>query len=317
MANTEYKFDPHSLKYHEVYSKKSKIIKTILTQFVAIVVISVIFYIAFAYIIETPQQKTLKRENKKLEEQYQYLSNKYNQTEKVLDELVERDKSIYRAIFESEPPSEDGNKIDISLYDSLSNSKLAKFNTLSTESILIESQNNQNSYKDLFQIILTQTDELRYIPAIQPIPNKDLRQVIYGFGMRTDPVYKTASFHSGIDFAAPKGTQVFATADGKVTQANQKKRGLGKHIEIDHGNGFVTIYAHLSDMEVRRGSKVERGQIIGYVGNTGKSLVSHLHYEVEFKGKKINPVHFFFLELTPDQYSKIMIASSRGGISLD
>ena len=317
MSNKKYKFDPESLKYHEVDTKKQKILKAILTQIVATVFIAGILYIGFSYFIETPEQKRLKRENQKLEEQYKYLSKKYLQTEKVINELIERDKNIYRAIFESEPPSDSDNKIDFSLYDSLSNADLVKINSLHLTNVLKNSKKSKNIYNEIISGLPDDIEELRKIPAIQPIPNKDLKQVIYGFGKRIDPVYKTSVFHSGVDFAAPIGTQVFATADGRVTQANQRIRGLGKHIEINHGNDFVTIYAHLSEMSVHAGETVKRGQVIGFVGNSGKSLVSHLHYEVHFKDEAINPVHFFFLELSPEKYSLIIKASSRGGISLD
>ena len=317
MPNKKYKLDPESLKYHEVDSKRQKFLKALLTQVVATIFIAGILYIGFSYFIETSEQKKLKRENKKLEEQYKYLNNKYQQTEKVINELIERDKNIYRAIFESEPPGSSDNKIDFSLYDSLSNADLVKINSLHLTNVLRNSKKSKKLYKDILSDIPEDIESLQKIPAIQPIPNKDLKQVIYGYGKRIDPVYKTPVFHSGVDFAAPIGTQVYATADGKVTQANQRIRGLGKHIEINHGNDFITIYAHLSEMTVHYGEKVKRGQIIGYVGNSGKSLVSHLHYEVHFKNEPVNPIHFFFLELSPEKYSKIIKASSRGGISLD
>jgi len=317
MSGKKYKFDPESLKYHEVDSKKQKIIKSIISIFVSTIIVAIVLYIAMAYIIETPKQKSLKKENKKLEEQYEYLITKYGQTEKVLEELKKRDANIYRAIFEAEPPSSVNNSTDFSLLDSLDDATLSKLNTELIDKTLEGVKKEKESYNELINLFQSKKEDLNNIPAIQPIENKNLKKVIYGYGNRIDPVYKTPSFHSGIDFAAPKGTPIFATADGKVTRADNKIRGYGKHIRINHGNDFETLYSHLSEMDVRVGQKVKRGEIIGYVGNTGKSLVSHLHYEVIFKKEPVNPIHFFFLELDSRQYSKIIRSASRSGISLD
>lgn len=316
MSEKKYKFDPKTLEYREL-SKKQKIIKLIISTFVSTVVVAVLLYIALAYVVETPKQRMLKKENEKLEEQYEYLISKYEQTEEVLEELKKRDANIYRAIFEAEPPSENGNYISFTQFDTLSDKQLIKLNSTTINKIYSEAKKNKKYYKELQYIFQKKKEAMRYIPAIQPISNSDLKKVIYGFGNRIDPVYKTPSHHAGIDFAAPKGTQVFATADGVVTRADDKVRGLGNHIVIKHGDDFETMYAHLSEIEVRRRQEVKRGELIGYVGNTGKSLVSHLHYEVRYQGEAINPIHFFFLELTPEQYSKVIKASSRSGISLD
>ncbi len=317
MSNNKFKFDPTTLKYQEVDTRKHKIIKLIISLTVSIIIVTFVLYVAFAYLIETPKQKSLKKENKKLEEQYEYLSTKYEQTEKVLEELKKRDDNIYRAIFEAEPPVENADMIDFTRFDTITDVDLVNMNSSSINNILTNIRTNRTTYTEFLEFFQQEKDKLNNIPAIQPIINTDLKKVIYGFGNRIDPVYKTPSFHSGIDFAAPKGTQVFATADGTVKRANDKIRGLGKHIRIDHGNGFETLYSHLSEMDVRRRQKVKRGDIIGYVGNTGKSLVSHLHYEIHYNNEPVNPIHFFFLELAPKQYSKIVKASSRSGISLD
>ncbi len=317
MAKKKYKFDPKSLDYHEVDNTRQKVIKSIISIFVSTIVVAVVLYIAMAYIIETPRQKSLKKENKKLEEQYKYLTTKYEQTEKVLEELKKRDANIYRAIFEAEPPNSSKRTTDFTLFDSLNDVSLSKLNAASINKTLASLKEERDAYKELISLFQDKKESLNNIPAIQPIENSDLKKVVYGFGKRIDPVYKTPSFHPGIDYAAPKGTPIFATADGKVTKANDKIRGLGNHIRIDHGSDFETLYAHLSEMDVRAGQKVKRGEVIGYVGNTGKSLVSHLHYEVHFKGEPVNPIHFFFLELDSRQYSKIIRSSSRSGISLD
>lgn len=317
MSGKKYKFDPHSLKYQEIDSNKQTIVKSIISIFVSTIVVAIVLYVAMAYIIETPKQKSLKKENKKLEEQYEYLISKYDQTDNVLEELKKRDANIYRAIFEAEPPNTIKNSIDFSLLDSLDDASLSELNTELIDRTLAGVKKEQDAYKELINLFQSKKEDFNNIPAIQPIENSNLKKVIYGFGNRIDPVYKTPSFHPGIDFAAPKGTPIFATADGKVTRADNKIRGLGNHIRINHGNDFETLYAHLSEMDVRVGSKVKRGDVIGYVGNTGKSLVSHLHYEVIYKEEPVNPVHFFFIELDSRQYSKIIRSASRSGISLD
>jgi len=317
MSKSKFKFDPESLQYDNVDPKgRKKIIKAIVTQIIAAIVFSVVFYMGFIYFFGTTEEKNLQRENEILEEQYKILSERFEQTDTVLKDLKQRDANIYRAIFETEPPVEDSS-ITIEDFEEIGDLDLVNSNNELLTKLKIKLFEQDKTFENVKEKLSDKKDELRNIPSIQPLPNSDLKLVPYGYGNRIDPVYKTPSFHNGIDFAAPKGTEIYATADGTVKAADENIRGYGMHIKIDHGNGYETIYAHLSEYAVYVGKKVSRGDIIGYVGNTGKSLVSHLHYEVYYEGKPVNPVNFFFQDLMPSQFNQLVTAASRSGLCLD
>jgi murein DD-endopeptidase MepM/ murein hydrolase activator NlpD len=317
-----YKFDPESLQYDKVkQSRKKKFFKIFFTQIGTAIVIAVILFISFSYLLESPEQKRLKVENNQLQNEYGQLSERYEQTQKVLADVQQRDDNIYRSIFESEPVhynSLHGYDYDpYQQFEGLESRDIVE----ETTSRLLKSKRllnaQEKAYNDLVQIFLSKKAILGNIPSIQPLPNKDLQYIPYGFGKRIDPVYKTPAFHYGMDFAAPKGTEVYATADGVVLRADEFMRGWGKFVRIMHGNGYETLYSHLNEMVVGPGRNVKRGDLIGYVGNTGKNFVSHLHYEVIFNGKQVNPVNFFFQDLSPDKLSRMVELASRGGLSLD
>ena len=161
------------------------------------------------------------------------------------------------------------------------------------------------------------TDMLAAIPAIQPVANKDLSRMASGFGTRIHPIYKTRKFHAGMDFSAKTGTPIYATGDGKIEKVRRSRRGYGNHVIINHGFGYKTLYAHMSKYTVKKGQKIKRGDVIGYVGNTGTSVAPHLHYEVHKNGKKINPVNFYYNDLTPEQYERMLEISSQSNQSFD
>ena len=173
-----------------------------------------------------------------------------------------------------------------------------------------------NSLEEISQLCRTHEDKLKKIPAIQPVSNKDLKRTASGFGWRVDPVYQTRRFHQGMDFSAPKGTPVYVTGDGIVTKAGYEQ-GYGNIIYVDHGHGYTTRYAHLSKFKVKKGMKVTRGTEIGLVGNTGKSTGPHLHYEVHLNGKVMNPMHYYFLDLTPDEYEAMTQIADNNGLMFE
>ncbi len=310
------KFDLDNLEYQEDIPKYRRVLRTILSQIVAIFFIVIIAYIVGSYIFVTPEQRLLQEQNRQLMKEYNRQLEQYKQLEKAIEELKQRDKDIYRVIFEAEPPEETP-ITDLAKLDSMKMDDIVKWNREDLDKIYSSWYSKKKLYTQFLVYVKNNMGKIQHIPSIQPVPNRGLKFIVYGFGRKIDPVYKTPSFHKGIDFAAPGGTPVFATADGIVTEANRKIRGLGKHIKIDHENGFETLYAHLSEMKVHSGQKVKQGQVIGYVGNTGKALLPHLHYEVIYKGNNLNPVYFFFLELPPDQFEKILTESNNSGISLD
>ncbi len=317
MPKSKFKFDPESLQYDNIDPRGIKrVLKVIFTQGISAIVFSVVFYLGFTYFFGTTDEKQLRRENEMLEEQYEVLSERFEQTEIVLEDLKQRDANIYRAIFEAEPPTEDS-VITIEDYEAIDDLTLVEANNELLTNLKLILYEQDNVFEEVKEKLSDKKDILRNIPSIQPLPNADLKLVPYGYGKRIDPVYKTPSFHYGIDFAAPKGTEVYATADGVITRCDEKVRGYGMHIRIDHGNDYETVYAHLSEYLVYVGKKVTRGEVIGFVGNTGKSLVSHLHYEVYYKDEAVNPVNFFFQDLMPSEYNQLVESASRSGLSLD
>ncbi len=318
MPENKYKFNSDTLEYElSNKSRRKKIFNFIISTMFASILIAIVLTVVFASVTETPRQRLVKREIKIMKEKYESLSKHEALTKKHLIELQEKDRAIYRAIFESEPdidssllknPYERFENVDILPIVDENKERLKKlYNSL---------KNRRIEYNNIMKLLKSKKDEIENIPAIQPIINNELKQQVYGFGNRIDPFYKVPAFHSGIDFMAPENTNVYATANGKVITSDRKKTH-GITIVINHHNGYKTIYSHLKTAIAKRGKKVKRGDIIGTVGNTGKSFFPHLHYEVQYKKKPINPVNYFFLDLTPEQYYKIRYAASKAGLSLD
>jgi len=240
----------------------------------------------------------------------------------VLDDIKKRDENIYKVIMESDP----NETIQMDSADNLTRvlGKMKEVNEIEVanlinkdlDSLLNYLINDEKSFSDLARVIETKEKMLANIPSIQPVKNDALDIIIYGFGKRIDPVYKTPAFHNGIDYSIPEGTKIYATADGRVSYAGHK-RGHGKMVKITHGYGFASKYSHLSKILVVNGKKVNRGDVIALSGNSGKSMTPHLHYEVHVNDKEVNPVNFYFADLTPNQYNLMIKLSSRGGLSLD
>ena len=245
---------------------------------------------------------------------YDQLNERYSQTSIVLSDLQDRDREIYRAIFSTAPPVDD-DSLEYN-YDSLGASEIAAHYTKTTNNVAAMLHNEDSTVNNLFAILEKQTDSLKYIPSVMPLENNNLQYLAYGYGKKLDPIYKTPQVHKGIDFAAPKGTVVVATAAGTVEYVGEK-RDHGVMVIIDHKNGFKTTYSHLSDYVVRTGKKIKRGETIGFVGNSGKSLTAHLHYQINYNGKAINPIDFFFEDTDPETYHKLIMMANNGGLCLD
>jgi len=323
MSNGKFHFNPDSLSYDEVkLSMKQKIVRRVLPQIFAGIVIAFFLFIASSYWLNSSREENMKRENQLLEEQYVQLNEKYEQLNKVLQDIERRDNNIYRAIFESDPPKlskEYGDDEYFKKLEGLGSKDLMNETNKKVDSLNIKLKKQAKEITLLFNSIQEENKKklLLHIPAIQPIDNKNLEHIPYGFGMRIDPVYKTPVFHAGMDFAAPKGAKVYATADGKVQSIDTKSRKYGNYITINHGYGYKTLYAHLSKISVKSGQKIKRGDVIGYVGDTGKSISPHIHYEVHRDGKPVNPLHFYFADLTPELYARLIVLLSMSGQALD
>ena len=280
-----------------------------------------------AYVERFVQEKkmVLSRENEELKAYYDVLGTELEEVQHELACLQERDDNIYRVIFGVNPVSASARRAGVGgaeRYKDLLEKRLA------SEAVILASLKHaqklrkqvsiqRDSYLELLELAKNKNLMLRSMPAIQPVSNEKLRRLSSGYGMRIDPIYKIKKFHPGIDFAAPKGTPVYATGAGVVTKVAKRFSAYGFHVILNHGYGYSTLYAHLNAFNVREGQRVKRGDCIGYVGNTGKSTAPHLHYEVIHNGKKVNPVHYFFQDISQEEYEELIRLASLENQSLE
>ena len=245
------------------------------------------------------------------------------QIEQVLGNIEDRDNNIYRVYFEANPIPEEQRRAGfggINRYKSLegfNNSEMIMSTTRRVDIIQKQMVIQSKSLDEIAKLAEEKEKLLAAIPAIQPINNEELTRMASGFGWRSDPFTKARKMHWGMDFTAPKGTPIYASGDGRVKRADNSASGYGKHIRIDHGYGYMTLYAHLSRYNVKRGQKVERGDLIGFVGSTGRSEAPHLHYEVWKDGSRINPINFYYGSLTPEEFENMLKYASQENHSLD
>ncbi len=320
MAKQKFIYDHQKLEYVPVKRNRLK-------DFLAFILAGMFFmllgFIILPKYIDTPEELALKRENQDLKLHMQVLDKKMNLLNKVLANIQNRDKNLYRLLFEAEPIPDDireagfGGGTDF--YKNLGNiseedaiKKLYKKTEILAQKLTVQSK----SFDELIRLAKEKEKFLAHIPAIQPVENKDLKRLASGFGMRFHPILKIWRPHNGLDFTARVGTPIYATGDGTVIYAGRGS-GFGNHVKIDHGFGYVTVYAHMSRMAVKKGQKVKRGQIIGYVGNTGLSTGPHLHYEVHYKGKPVNPIYYFYRDLNAQDYERLIQISKQAKQSLD
>ncbi len=325
MAKIKYKFNPETLTYHRIErSLKSKLMRVFYSLVSALffAVAGVFIYNSF---FDSPKEKILKRENKMLIFQYEELDKKVNEMENVLSQLQYRDDNIYRSLFEVEPIPETVRKAGFggsNKYEELENlehSELIIHTSKHIDQIMKQIYVQSKSFDEIVNLAKNKEKWLKSMPAVLPILIKDKFKITSHFGVRYDPVYRNVKkMHEGIDLNCATGTNVRATGDGVVIEANFSNRGYGNEIIIDHGFGYTTRYAHLSKIIAKKGQKVSRGEIIGKVGSTGKSVGPHLHYEVRKNGKAINPINFFYLDLSPEEYDQMIeMSAEEGGIALD
>jgi murein DD-endopeptidase MepM/ murein hydrolase activator NlpD len=323
MPRTKYKFNPESLSFDRVRLGARALLFRFLAYFIGSVIIALVYWVVFASFFDSPKEKALKREVEQLTIQYDLIHREMTNIENVLDGLQKTDDNLYRTIFEAEPiPAtlRSGGVGGVNRYESLegyTNSKLVIETARRLDKISKQVYIQSKSFDDLIGLAARKEEMLKSIPAILPISNKDLTRTASGFGRRIHPIYKIIKFHYGMDFTAPAGTDVYATGNGQVVSVVPAQRGFGKHIIIDHGFGYTSTYAHLSNFNVRVGQKVQRGDIIGYVGNTGQSLANHLHYEIKLNGVNVDPVNYYFEDLTASEYEKMIEIASKTGQSFD
>jgi len=323
MAKAKYRYNPHSLSYDKIeLTLRKKIFKSLTFLGAGLVIGVMIYGLTYTY-IDSPKEKQLKRDNAQMLSQYNILNKKLDQLATVLEDVQHRDDNIYRVIFEAEPIDKAIRTAGfggINRYKDLEGYNDSELIIKSAEKLDKLSKQlyiQSKSFDEVFEMAKKKEEMLAAIPAIQPVANKDLKRMASGFGYRIDPQYKVRKMHHGMDFTAPRGTPIYATGDGKILRVERKRTGYGKSVRVDHGYNYVTLYGHMSKINCKVGQNVKRGDVIGYVGNTGKSFGPHCHYEVRKNGKPINPANFYFNDLTPEQYAKMLEISSSPMQSMD
>ncbi len=323
MAKRKFIYDPETLSYKEAESSSKKWLMFFLAGLIVGVGAIILLLSSPNAYFQTPREKNLVRENENLKLNYNILNKKLKKIELVLNDIKQRDNNIYRTIFEADPISDDvreGGYGGVDLYQNLdgySNSDLIKKSMKEAEKIEKQLVVQSKSFDEVVKLAKNKEKMLAHLPAIQPVENKDLKRMASGYGWRIHPILKTRRMHYGMDFTAKTGTPIYATADGIVKHAGWKPNGFGKHVVINHGFGYETLYAHMSKVAVKNGEKVKRGQIIGYVGNTGLSAGPHCHYEVHVNGKRVNPINFYYNDLTPEAYAQLRKLATEENQSLD
>lgn len=318
MRKHKYYYNPETCNFERVKTQKRQILLNSLGFILTVLVSSFIILSVYDNYFESPTIVALKKENQELETHYEILSKEINIANKMLENLEERDDNVYRIIFEAEPIP---NTIRQAGIGGVNRYKELIDGNLEREEIIMDSYSKidelkrkmyiqTKSYDELINLATNKEELIASIPAIQPVSNKNLKRMASGFGMRIDPFLKVKRMHYGLDFSLQKGNPVYATADGKIKTVKSSFGGLGKYIYIDHENGYMTVYGHLDKFKVKRGQKVKRGELIAYSGNSGRSTAPHLHYEIIKNGKKVNPINYFFNDLTPNQYEEVLKIAS-------
>ena len=322
MKNKNYKYNPETLDYEEVKLSVWDKLKKLSYYLIASIVFSfLILSIAFHNIRSYIQEEAAK-ENQSLRQEITSFNKDLNLILEVLGDIQLRDDNIYRAIFETDPYPDHkrqlgtgGNSMKYKKYENMEYGDLVIEISKKIELIEKKLASQSKSFDQVFDLTKEKQKMIKSIPSIQPVSNRDLTRIASGFGLRMHPIYKILKMHKGMDFTAPIGTEIYATGDGVVEKVGWVG-GYGKTIMINHGFGYKTRYAHCSKYKCRKGQKVKRGDLIGFVGNTGQSTGPHLHYEVFKNKKQINPVNFFFNDLSPEEYDKVIEISSRPTQSL-
>ena len=320
MRKVYYIYNPQTQTYDRIYPTVRQRALSILRRLFIGMGLGAGCFILLLIIFGSPSEKELRIENSQLLAQYNVLARRLDDAMKVLQDVQQRDDNLYRVILQADPVSPAIRKAGYggtNRYEELmdmDNAELVVNTTQKLDVLRKQLYIQSKSFDDVVAMCKSQDELLKCIPAIQPIANKDLRQTASGYGTRIDPIYGTSKFHSGMDFSAHPGTDVYATGDGTVIKAGWEM-SYGNTVIIDHGFGYRTWYAHLQDFRTKVGKRVVRGEVIGGVGSTGKSTGPHLHYEVHVKGKIVNPVNYYFMDLSAEDYDKmIQLAANHGKV---
>ena len=320
MRKVYYIYNPKTRTYDRIYPTVRQRAISILRRLFVGMGLGAGSFIILLFIFGSPSEKELRIENARLLAQYNVLSHRLDEALGVMQDIQQRDDNLYRVVLQADPVSDAIRKAGYggtNRYEQLmdmANAELVMNTTQKMDMLNRQLYIQSKSFDEVVDLCKGHDEMLKCIPAIMPVSNKNLKKTASGYGTRIDPIYNTPKFHAGMDFSANIGTPVYATGDGKVIKAGWET-GYGNLIQVDHGFGYVTWYAHLSKYKVRPGQKVVRGEVIGEVGNTGKSMGPHLHYEVHVKGKVQNPVNYYFMDLSAEDYDKmVQIAANHGKV---
>lgn len=319
-----YKFDPATLTYTEIKHGVKYFVQRSLFHLSFGLVFSVILFFVYVYFVDSPEEKQLKRDNIELLAQYEQMNKKLKQIEVVLNDVANRDENIYRVIYEADSIPSSVRKAGfggVNRYEALegmTNSDIVVATARRLDMIQKQLYVQSVSFDEIIDLAKRNAELIDCMPAIMPINNKDLTRTASGWGWRIHPIYKIKKFHQGMDFSAPSGTEIYATGNGRVVDVTTSFSGYGKHIRVDHGFGYESLYGHMSSFNVKKGQIVKRGDVIGYVGNTGTSTAPHLHYEVLLRGQRVNPQFYYFQEdLTAEEYERMVEISTNTNKTFD
>lgn len=318
MARIKYYYDTETCKYERIQVKKRDVVINALGFLSLVLVFAVAIVFVLNQYFETPKTIALENENAEKDALIGLMNEQVSGMENMLGVLQEKDDNVYRVVFEAEPIPESVREAGSGgilkyreiLESDLSNKGLVVSTMEKIDRVKKKMYIQSKSYDEILTLAQNKEKLYQSMPAIQPVSNKELRRLSSGFGRRTDPVLKVKKMHYGTDFSAPRGTPIYATGDGVIKYTRTSFSGYGKHLMVDHGFGYETLYGHMSQFNVKPGQNVKRGDLIGFVGNTGKSTAPHLHYEVHINGQAVNPVNYFYKDLNPDEYEEILRLSS-------
>lgn len=323
MKKIKYFYNTHTLRYEKLETPlRVKLLRVFGFIAAALFTSAIIILIGQKY-YPSENERQLQKENDNLRYTYKLLGAQINELNQRIAGLEKRDNTVYRAIFESDPIPDSARAKSIERIDELR--KVSDMNqdylvtsiTSSLQNLYNRAAFQQHSFDEIEKLVDRKQDLLAAIPAIQPVSNKDLERIASGFGFRIDPVYKVPKMHAGLDFTAPTGTPIYATADGTIEKAEYNTSGYGNHVMIDHGFGYETLYGHMVRIKARVRQKIKRGEIIGWVGSTGKSTGPHCHYEVHKNKTPVDPIYFFYNDLTPEQYDRLLKLAATRNQSFD
>jgi len=325
MTKVKYYYDHETLSYRPISSGKRLKISNLFLFLISSLLFGVVglFTLLNTDVINTPKEILQERELSNYKLQFDLLGRRIEQMQSVLANIEERDNDIYRIYFEASPIPKEQRRAGfggVNRYNDLEGYNSSEMIINTTKEIDILSKMlvvQSNSLEEIQELAERKEELLAAIPSIQPVRKEDLKRMASGFGWRIDPFTKARKKHYGMDFSAIRGTPIYATGDGKVVRADNRASGYGNHIRIDHGFGYISLYAHMSKYNVKRGQKVKRGDIIGYVGNTGRSVASHLHYEIFKDKKKINPLNFYYGNLSTSEFDALLAQASQENQSFD